>query len=72
MNKHESLNNLSTISTKCLIIGGDCDKVIPNYNQRILHEKIKNSELFILKNGSHVPQIDFPKLVNERIELFIQ
>lgn len=71
MNEHEILNNLSQIKTKSLIIGGEKDKVIPNYNQRVLHEKIKNSELFTIKNGSHVPQVDFPDFVNKRIELFI-
>lgn len=71
MNKHETLNRLSQLKTKTLVVGGDCDKVIPNYNQRILHQKIKDSELFIIKNGSHVPQVDFPDFVNKRIELFI-
>lgn len=71
MNNHETLNKLSKIKTKTLIIGGDHDKVIPNYNQRLLHEKITNSELFIIKNGSHVPQVDFPNFVNRRVELFI-
>ncbi len=72
MNSHEALSFISQIKHKTLIIGGDNDKVIPNYNQRILHEKIQYSELFILRNGSHVPQIDFPDYINERISLFFK
>ena len=54
------------------VIGGDKDKVIPNYLQEILQTRLRNSKLYIVKNGSHVPQVDFPKNINERINLFIQ
>lgn len=71
MNRHNILANIETISTPTLIIGGDNDKVIPNYLQRFLHKSMKNSELYIVRNGSHVPQVDFPNMVNSRIKLFI-
>ena len=72
MNSHDIISYISQVESKTLIIGGDNDKVIPNYNQRILKEKLNNSELFIVKNGSHVPQVDFPNSINRRIELFIE
>jgi pimeloyl-ACP methyl ester carboxylesterase len=72
MKRHDIISSLENISTPTLIIGGDCDKVIPNYLQRILHKYLPNSKLYILKDGSHVPQIDYPDLTNSRIETFIR
>ena len=71
MNNHHILASIESIATKSLIIGGDKDKVIPNYLQRILSSTLKNSELYIIRNGSHVPQVDFPEYVNERIKFFL-
>ncbi|MBF0362262.1 MAG: alpha/beta hydrolase [Oligoflexia bacterium] len=72
MNKHKIAHSLKKIHTPSLVIGGDNDKVIPNHVQRVLHNKLSNSELYIVKDGSHVPQVDFPEMINERILLFIQ
>ena len=71
MQTHDILAFLSKIKTNSLIIGGNKDKVIPNYLQRILNEHLDNSELYIVHKGSHVPQVDFPLLINERLELFL-
>jgi non-heme chloroperoxidase len=70
MKKHNIIGKLESISAPSLVIGGDKDKVIPNYLQEILHSRLKQSKLYIIKDGSHVPQVDFPKNINERIELF--
>lgn len=72
MNEHDIIGHINSMNTKTLIIGGDCDKVIPNYNQRIIQNSIKGSELFIVKNGSHVPQVDFPNFINQRIKIFLE
>jgi non-heme chloroperoxidase len=72
MKNHDILNDLDKIHTPCLIMGGDLDKVIPNYLQTILHDRLPSSQMYIIKEGSHVPQVDFPESVNERILLFIR
>ena len=71
MKEHDIIAHLENINVPTLIIGGDSDKVIPNYLQKILHKYLSNSDLYIIKDGSHVPQIDFPDLVNERVKSFI-
>ncbi len=71
MKNHDVINFLETIKVPTLIIGGDKDKIIPNYLQQILHRKLKNSEIYIIKDGSHVPQVDFPDLVNKRTSVFL-
>ena len=70
MHDHDVINHLETIRVPTLVIGGDKDKIIPNYLQRILTTHLPVSELYIVKDGSHVPQADFPDLVNHRIFRF--
>ncbi len=72
MQIHQILGEVEIIKTKTLVIGGDKDKVIPNYLQRLLADSLPNAELYLVKNGSHVPQVDFPKFVNERMIEFIE
>ena len=71
MKNHDILQDLESIQIKSLVIGGDKDQVIPNYLQKILHKHLPNSELYIVKDGSHVPQVDFPETINERILSFV-
>lgn len=72
MGKHDILPYLPKISCPALVMGGDQDKIIPNYIQEIIADAIPSSELYIIHKGSHVPQVDFPETVNERIQLFLE
>lgn len=72
MHKHDILSYLNKIKTPTLIIGGDQDKVIPNYLQKLLLRELPNAKLYLIRNGSHVPQVDFPDFVNERLDLFFE
>lgn len=71
MHDHDVINHLESIKTPTLVIGGDKDKIIPNYLQRMLTTHLPESELYIVKDGSHVPQADFPELINQRLLRFI-
>jgi non-heme chloroperoxidase len=71
MQKHDILGHLDNIETPSLVIGGDKDRVIPFHLQRLLQQRLPNAELYIVKDGSHVPQADFPDRVNPRIKLFL-
>lgn len=70
MQEHNALSFVEDIQIPTLVLGGNRDKVIPNFLQRLLAEKIPNSELYLIHEGSHVPQIDFPDLISERLEYF--
>lgn len=71
MKEQNITRNLENINTKTLVMGGDLDQVIPNYLQQILTNHLPNNEYYTVKNGSHVPQADFPETVNERILIFL-
>ena len=67
MRGHDIIRDMENIKTPSLVIGGERDYVIPSYLQRTIHQYLENSELYIVKDGSHVPQVDFPDAVNDRI-----
>ncbi len=71
MSNHTISMSFDKIEIPTLIISGDNDKVIPHYTQFFAHNKIKNSEFYVLRKGSHVPQVDYPLFINERLKLFI-
>lgn len=70
MQDHDIIGHLEKIKNPTLVIGGDKDKIIPNYLQRMFTQTIPQCEMYIVKDGSHVPQADFPELINERIQRF--
>ena len=72
MRRHDIIRDMGSINVPALVVVGDKDYVIPPYLQRMIHQHLNNSELYIVKEGSHVPQVDFPDLVNERILHFLQ
>jgi pimeloyl-ACP methyl ester carboxylesterase len=71
MTKQNIIGNLGSMNIPSLVIGGHKDNVIPNHIQRSLVTLLPNAEAYFLQAGSHVPQADFPEMINERINLFI-
>lgn len=71
MTKQNITGNLESMKMPALVIGGHKDGVIPNHVQRSLANLLPNSQTYFLNEGSHVPQADYPAMVNERIELFV-
>jgi non-heme chloroperoxidase len=62
---------LHTVKVPTLIIAGEQDKLIPLEQQELMHQLIPNSQLEVIRHGSHCPQMDLPDLVNLRIEKFL-
>lgn len=60
------------IKVPTLLIAGDQDRIIPLHEQQLLTQLIPQSELCIVKHGSHCPQMDLPDLVNTKIEIFLE
>lgn len=71
MAKQNITTGLERMNIPALVIGGHKDNVIPNHLQRTLASLLPQSETYFLMGGSHVPQADFPELINERINLFL-
>ena len=68
---HNLLDRVSDIKCPTLIIVGEEDILIPLRHSKILHEKIKDSELITIKNCGHVPSIEKPAEFNEIVYGFL-
>ena len=62
---------LTEITTPTLIVCGSKDALTPMERQQVMHELIITSELFPVPYGSHCAQLDFPEMVNVKIENFL-
>ena len=71
MGRQNITSHLDRMTMPTLVMGGEKDNVIPNHLQRTLASLIPNSETYFFPNGSHVPQVDFPDFINERMKLFV-
>ena len=63
---------LHTLKAQTLIIAGENDHITPTKEQYLIKQLLPNSEIEIVKHGSHCPQMDLPDLVNLRIEKFLR
>jgi non-heme chloroperoxidase len=71
MERQSIIKDLPTINCPTLIIGGEKDQVVPNHIQYFIQKEMPHSNLHIIKNGSHVPQADFPEIINDTIHHFL-
>lgn len=60
------------IKAPTLVIAGDKDFVTPLSFQKELHQLIRGSKYVVIENGSHCTQLDFPSLVNSKIQAHIK
>ncbi len=67
MRAHSALEVLSTINAPTLIVGGARDKFAPPWISEAMHHHIRDSELLMLAEGSHVAPIEQPRLVERAV-----
>ncbi len=71
-NAFDLLDKVHLINQRTLIISGDEDLMTPPKYARFLNDKIKNSELVLVKNAGHMVGWEKPEEVNRAIYLFIK
>jgi 3-oxoadipate enol-lactonase len=69
--KHDLNDRLSEIKAPTLIIVGEEDILIPPKYSKILHEKIQDSKLIIIRDCGHVPPIEKPEEFNRTVLDFL-
>ena len=72
MGKQSIITFLPNVNVPTLIMGGDKDTIAPISSQLVFINLIPKSEFYLIKDGSHVPQADFPDSVNQKILNFIE
>jgi len=63
---------LGGIDVPTLVIFGDKDWVTPRFNAEPLARQISNVELFLVRNGTHFVPLEYPELINLRVEKFLR
>jgi pimeloyl-ACP methyl ester carboxylesterase len=66
------LPNLSKINTKTLIIWGGNDRAVPVEDAFLINKGIKNSNLEIIPNVGHTPNLEVPEKLSEIILKFLK
>lgn len=69
--RHSSCHWLDSVKVPTLVIGGKQDLITPIQNQRIIARLVPNAEILEIAEGSHNAQMEFPDLVNARIQNFL-
>jgi pimeloyl-ACP methyl ester carboxylesterase len=67
----DTLHKTSTIQVPCLIICGEEDVLTPVKYSQFFHDKLKTSELCIIKEAGHMVMVEKPQEVNTAIMDFI-
>ena len=66
-----SYSRLGQIDVPTLIVHGDCDRLVPPENAKILHQAIQGSELVVIHNASHIMMTDQPEAVSRAVMPFL-
>jgi pimeloyl-ACP methyl ester carboxylesterase len=67
MRDHSAVDVLPTITVPTLVVGGARDKFAPPWIAEVMHERIRDSELLMLVEGSHAAPIEQPRLVERAL-----
>jgi 3-oxoadipate enol-lactonase len=65
-------NLLPSINVPTLVLVGEHDRITPPELSKELAENIRNAKLEIIKNASHLSNLDQPQIFNDLIEKFIK
>ena len=60
------------IDVPTLVILGDKDSVTPRVSAEPLAKQIPHVEVFVVRQGTHFVLLEFPELINLRIEKFLR
>ncbi|MCA9770905.1 MAG: alpha/beta hydrolase [Myxococcales bacterium] len=72
LSRHTAEPYLSGIKAPTLVIAGECDVMTPvDVAERMVRE-MKDAELFVVPTGTHYTPLEFPELINLRVEKFLR
>lgn len=69
---HDAMDVLPTIDVPTLVITGDRDLLTPRRTAEGIARKIPGAQLYVIEGGTHYTAVEFPELVNLRIDRFLR
>ena len=70
LGEHDASDTLSSIRCPTLVLAGSNDILTPMSNSEHLANAIPTSQLEIVNGGSHYTAVEFPEVLNQRLESF--
>lgn len=64
---HDTVAQLSAIQAPTVVLHGTLDRLLPVGNAELLAERIPNAELSLVEGAGHVPLMEQPEAVRDRI-----
>ncbi len=72
LNSHDVYEHLHEIEVPTLVVAAERDTFTPAWLSKKMCERIPKAELLFITGGSHSAPIEFPELLNLRIEKFLR
>lgn len=69
---HDTYEELTKINIPVLVLHGDADRLIPVENGKMLADRIKDSELYIVSGAGHLYLTEAQKAVDEKVIDFLK
>jgi pimeloyl-ACP methyl ester carboxylesterase len=71
LEQHDSAHALDRVTARTLVIAGGRDPLFsPRVGQR-LQQRLRHAELYVVPHATHYAPLEFPELVNARIDAFL-
>lgn len=70
--RHNLRERLQAITAPTLLIWGKEDQVTPAFVGEEFHQRIQNSQLFMLEKCGHAPMMEHPEIFNAHLETFLK
>jgi pimeloyl-ACP methyl ester carboxylesterase len=72
LGEHDAARVLEKIRVPTLVIAGDRDAFTPRQLAQQMARRIPRGELLLVRGATHYTAVEFPELVNLRIEKFFR
>ncbi|MEQ8887960.1 MAG: alpha/beta hydrolase, partial [Sandaracinaceae bacterium] len=72
LGQHDAKDVLETLDVPVLVITGDRDLFTPRAAAEQMVRDVRGAELLVVPGGTHYVAVEYPELVNLRIEKFLR
>jgi 3-oxoadipate enol-lactonase len=67
----DSMPTLEKIAVPTMVLHGADDQIIPTSEAEVMHAAVKGSDLEIIPNAGHLPNLEQPQLFDQAVEEFL-
>lgn len=72
LNEHDGSHAVARVTAPALVVSGGRDLLMPPAVGRELARRLPRAEVFVVPKGTHYAPVEFPELVNARIDSFLE